>query len=64
MSNTIKIATDHNAAVAKYDALYADYSELVNRYNAIAQQVDTLQEQLGETRYLLPIPRLLSSTEL
>lgn len=59
-----QMATDHNAAVEKYDALYAEYSNLVNQYNAIADQAEELQEELGKTRYLLPVPRIISSIEL
>jgi hypothetical protein len=58
------MATDHNAAVEKYDALYAEYSKLVSQYNAIAAQTEELQEELGKTRYLLPVPRTISSIEL
>ncbi|MBD2066638.1 hypothetical protein H6F93_03715 [Leptolyngbya sp. FACHB-671] len=59
-----QMASDHNAAVAKYDSLYAEYSKLVNQYNAIAAQTEELQEELGKTRYLLPVPRIISSIEL
>lgn len=59
-----QMATDHNTAVEKYDALYAEYSKLVNQYNAIADQTEELQEELGKTRYLLPVPRIISSIEL
>jgi chromosome segregation ATPase len=54
------LATEHNAAVAKYDALYADYSELIGQHNAIANQVETLEQRLGTTLYFLPLPKTVS----
>jgi cell division protein FtsB len=46
----------YNSGLDRSDALFQDYSQRIDRYNALIKESNDLSNQIGATWYIVPIP--------